>query len=62
MESKDLFEKAGKIISIEPLVPENNLRGSFLVKGENANLMISFTLTPERPALIQEYHIREIRK
>lgn len=61
-ESKDLFEKAGKIISIEPLVPENNLRGSFLVKGEKANLMISFTLTPERPALIQEYHIREISK
>ncbi len=38
--------------------PENNLRGSFLLEGENGELEVRFTLTPENPAKIQEYHIR----
>jgi CubicO group peptidase (beta-lactamase class C family) len=61
-ESVSLYEKAGKITSVEQLVPDNNLRGSFILKGEKANLRVSFTLTPESPALIQEYHITEIPK
>jgi hypothetical protein len=59
-ESASLYEKAGNILAVEELVPENNLRGNFLLKGEKANLRVSFTLTPENPALIQEYHIIEI--
>jgi CubicO group peptidase (beta-lactamase class C family) len=61
-ESASLYEKAGRITSIEELVPENNLRGSFILKGEKANLRVSFTLTPENHALIQEYHITELAK
>jgi CubicO group peptidase (beta-lactamase class C family) len=61
-ESARLYEKAGRITAVEELVPENNLRGSFILKGEKANIKISFTLTPEHPALIQEYHITEIAK
>lgn len=61
-EAAQLFAKAGLIIRINEIVPENNLRGSFVLEGEHANLQISFTLTPENPSLIQEYHIREISK
>ncbi|ODS83660.1 MAG: serine hydrolase [Chryseobacterium sp. SCN 40-13] len=57
-----LFNKAGKINRVGELVPENNLRGSFILEGENSNIEISFTLTPQNPPLIQEYQIRERSK
>ena len=58
----DLFAKAGKILKVKEMIPENNLRGSFLLEGEKTNLMVMFTLTPENPPLIQEYHIWEVKK
>jgi hypothetical protein len=61
-QSIDLFVKAGKILSVKEMMPENNLRGSFLLEGEKTNLMVMFTLTPENPPLIQEYHISEAKK
>lgn len=61
-EARDLYSKAGKIISVEPMRPENQLRGSFILKGENTDLEIYFTLSPENPALIQEYRVREVKR
>jgi CubicO group peptidase (beta-lactamase class C family) len=61
-EATIIFSKAGNIISIQDLIPENNLRGSFILEGEKSDIEIIFTLTPENPALIQEYHIRELVK
>ncbi len=61
-QAQDIFEKAGKIIRVTELVPENQLRGSFVMKGEKADIEIYFTLTPENPALIQQLDIREIKK
>ncbi|MEO7263617.1 MAG: hypothetical protein ABIW38_01835, partial [Ferruginibacter sp.] len=58
----DLFAKAGKIISIKEIKPENQLRGSFIIEGEKTNIEIYFTLSPENPPLIQEYRIRESAK
>ncbi|HJP63485.1 MAG TPA: serine hydrolase domain-containing protein [Mucilaginibacter sp.] len=60
-EATGIFEKAGNITSIGEVVPENQLRGYFIMKGEQANIKVSFTLTPENPALIQEYHIALIK-
>ena len=57
-----LFAKAGKIKRIHPVAAQNNLRGTFVLEGENTSLEVFFTLTPEDPPLIQEYHIREIKK
>lgn len=57
-EARPIFEKAGKIISVGEVVPENQLRGYFDLQGEQASIRVSFTLTPENPALIQEYHIK----
>lgn len=56
------FAKAGKVISIHDMKPENQLRGSFIIEGEKANILITFTLTPENPALIQAYQLRVIDK
>lgn len=56
-EATAIYTKAGKIISVGEVVPENNLRGYFIMKGEKANIRVSFTLTPENPALVQAYSI-----
>ncbi len=61
-EARGLFTKAGKIIAVKEMRPENQLRGSFIIEGEKINIEIYFTLSPENPALIQEYHIREVPK
>ena len=58
----DIEIKAGKITKVLDLVPENQLRGYFIMEGEKANVCVSFTLTPENPGLIQEYTIRSIEK
>ena len=61
-EANDIFAKAGKIVKTGEVVPENQLRGYFILEGEKANVMVSFTLTPENPALIQQYSIRSVEK
>jgi CubicO group peptidase (beta-lactamase class C family) len=61
-ESKSVFEKVGKILTVKDLIPENQLRGAFMLIGEKADISVSFTLTPESQPLIQEYHIREVEK
>ncbi|WP_392536449.1 serine hydrolase domain-containing protein [Legionella sp. 227] len=57
--TQELFKKAGKILKVGRVIPENQLRGYFILKGEKANLKVSFTLSPENPALIQDYQIEE---
>ncbi len=57
--ARELYAKAGRIISIKEVKAENQLRGSFIIEGEKTSIEIYFTLSPENPPLIQEYHIRE---
>ena len=61
-EANAAYIKAGKIINVGEVVPENQLRGYFILEGEKANVKVSFTLTPENPALIQEYHLVSVEK
>lgn len=61
-EATAIFEKAGKITGIKDVVPENGLRGDFIMEGEKSNIRVSFTLTPENPPMIQAYNIKEIPK
>lgn len=61
-QAKEIFEKAGRIISVKEMKPENQLRGSFMMEGEKADILIYFTLSPENPPLIQEYRIRSVAK
>ncbi|WP_020607265.1 serine hydrolase domain-containing protein [Spirosoma spitsbergense] len=57
-----LYAKAGTIRKVGELIPENQLRGHFLMEGEKANIDVFFTLTPENPALIQQLDFREVSK
>lgn len=61
-EAAGLYAKAGKIISVKAMKPENQLRGSFIIEGKKTDIEVYFTLSPENPALIQEYHIKELQK
>lgn len=61
-QAEELFAKAGKIISVKEIKPENLLRGTFIMEGEKTDIEIYFTLSPENPPLIQEYRIREAPK
>ena len=56
-EAKQLFEIAGTIQSVGKMVAENQLRGYCILTGSKQNLKLSFTLSPENPALIQEYQL-----
>lgn len=60
-QARELFAKAGTIREVKPMKPDNNLRGSFDIIGENATLRIYFTLSPEHDPRIQEYRITEVR-
>lgn len=60
-EAKNLFEEAGEIKVIGKMVAENQLRGYCILEGAKQNLKLSFTLSPENPALIQEYHLELIK-
>ncbi len=52
-ETDELFEKAGKIISVGKMQPENLLRGSFDMVGEKGTIEVFFTLTPEATPKVQ---------
>ena len=60
--ARELYAKAGKIISVKEVKPENQLRGSFIIEGEKTNIEIFFTMSPENPPLIQYYEIQEVAK
>ena len=59
-QAQEVWAKVGKIRRVGELIPENQLRGHFLMEGETGNIDVFFTLTPETPALIQQLDIREV--
>ncbi|RIV23707.1 class A beta-lactamase-related serine hydrolase [Fibrisoma montanum] len=61
-EVQALFTKAGKIHRVGELDPENQLRGHFVMEGEQSSIDVFFTLTPENPALIQQLDFREVKR
>lgn len=61
-EAQNIFEKAGKLIEVKELQPENQLRGKFIVECEKMNIQIYFTLTPEAIPKIQEFNMRLLVK
>jgi len=60
--SRKIFDEAGAIKNVKALEPENQLRGSFVLEGEKKNVLIFFTLTPEKEALIQQLDIELVEK
>lgn len=56
-ESAMIFREAGEIINIREIIPENSLRGSFVMEGSDGNITVGFTLTPEATPRIQAFSI-----
>ena len=56
-EVKEIFDKAGTVISTNEIKPYNQLRGSFSIKTENGVINIFFTLTPEKEAKLQQLYL-----
>ncbi len=57
-ESQELFAKIGKILAVGKVIPENQLRGTFVVQGEKAKIQVKFALSPEKPCKIQQIEFR----
>jgi CubicO group peptidase (beta-lactamase class C family) len=57
IQSQDFFSKIGKVIRIGDVIPENRLRGEFIIEGSKSSLKVKFTLAPDEHALIQSIYI-----
>lgn len=60
--SRELFQQAGAIQTVDAPVAENQLRGTVLLHGTQSDLEVFFTLTPENPPRIQEVEILERKR
>ncbi|HEY5692016.1 MAG TPA: serine hydrolase domain-containing protein [Cyclobacteriaceae bacterium] len=59
-EIDEIFQNAGTLKSVGELIPENQLRGSFIIECEKKKISVFFTLTPENKPLIQQLNLRLI--
>lgn len=53
-EAKEIFDKAGTVLTTEEIEPYNQLRGSYKIKAQNGIIEVYFTLTPEKKAKLQQ--------
>lgn len=60
-DSKEVFASLGEGIKFHDIQAENALRGSFLVEGQKGKAKVSFTLSPENPAMIQAFSIQKLK-
>jgi hypothetical protein len=60
--SSKLLSEAGKIIRVSEIIPENQLRGTFIIEGEKKDIEVFFTLTPEHSPLVQQLDLSVIEK
>ncbi len=59
-ESNQLFKEVGGIVKVNKMMAENQLRGYCILDCEKGKLKLAFTLSPENPALVQEYHLTKL--
>lgn len=57
---QQMVSDAGDFLEITPLIPENQLRGSFRMHWKKKTIEVYFTLTPEREARIQQLDFEAI--
>lgn len=61
-EYEKLLAQSGEILSVGPIVPENQLRGTFILKGEKKDISVFFTLSPERIPKVQALELNLLEK
>lgn len=55
--TQKIFDEAGSIKRINKVQPENQLRGRFMVECEHKNIVVFFTMTPEKNTKVQQLNI-----
>jgi hypothetical protein len=60
--SSKLLSESGKLMLVGPIVPENQLCGTFIIECEMKNIEVFFTLTPEHSPLIQQLDLTLLDK
>ncbi len=60
--ARETLAKLGAVKSVGPIVPENQLRGTFPLHGEHGRVEVFFTLTPERDPRVQELRLTFVPK
>lgn len=60
--TKRLYEETGGIAAVGELAPMNQLRGSFLLEGAKKDILVFFTLTPEKDPRIQQVSMRAVER
>lgn len=58
--SEEAFKSAGKILSVSDVFATNQLRGYFILNGENKNIKITFTLSPESDPKVQAFKMEVV--
>ena len=61
-QTRTTLAQTGKISSVGPLVPLNQLRGTFPLIGANGRVDVFFTLTPEASPKVQELRLSFVGK
>lgn len=61
-EASELMETAGAITSTSPLAPANQLRGTFVMRGEEKDVEVFFSLSPEAVPKVQALSLRLVKK
>jgi hypothetical protein len=61
-ESEAHFDTIGPLVEWGTLVPQSALSAYFIVKGEKGSLKISFALSPEHAAQIQDFSMESMQK
>jgi hypothetical protein len=56
-EIQEVLDKAGTIKNIQKLSPRNQLRGNFKIQCKNGEIIIFFTLTPEKTPMVQKLDV-----
>ncbi|HWA33144.1 MAG TPA: serine hydrolase domain-containing protein [Cyclobacteriaceae bacterium] len=61
-EAGNILAQAGKILSVGEMMPENQLRGTYIIEGEQKDIAVFFTLTPEATPLVQQLDLTLVDK
>lgn len=56
-DAQRIFEQAGAIQNISEMIPQNQLRGSFIIQAENGLVNVFFSLNPENPPKVQALNL-----
>ena len=61
-EAEEVLTSAGAVTSVGPLVPSNQLRGTFMMRGEKGDVEVFFSLSPEPVPKVQALELRAVEK